>query len=386
VNTAAMECWGGAASNGKVFEADVVLLYPNRSGDSLSMHESAALEKIAEKLAGLKGYTFAGWYDPDVLYQGRIYFLPTSTVAGFEVARQLGIRHEDDLFGGVVPHGFVATKTIAHPLVHPGACGPSGWSGEFARRVGEVTLFGFSAFTANDAYRAGELVLQRGPARIKPANGVGGRGQKVARDLDELESALAIMGEGAISNLGVVIEENLDQVVTFSVGQVRLSDYRVTYCGRQRLTKDNQGAQVYGGSDLFFVRGDYDRLLRASLSPRARLAVVQARVYDAAAEEFRGLIASRRNYDVAQGFVAQTHRRSGVLEHSWRVGGASTAEIAALEAFSEDETLQTVGASSFEVYGTHEPPANATLYFRGVDDRVGAITKYTVLDRDADCP
>ena len=156
--------------------------------------------------------------------------------------------------------------------------------------------FGFSAFTLRDARRAGALVLERGPA-VKPANGVGGRGQIVASTSDELDAALAGLGEAEISRHGVVVEQNLASVTTFSIGQVRMSGLRATYYGKQCLTKDGQGLDAYGGSDLVVARGDYEPLLRLVLTPEVRLAIDQARVYDAAAKEFPGFIASRRNYE-----------------------------------------------------------------------------------------
>ena len=75
----------------------------------------------------------------------------------------------------------------------------------------------------------------------------------------------------------------------------------------------------------------------------------------AANECFDGFYASRRNYDVAQGRDTAGHPRSGVLEQSWRAGGASCAEMGALEAFRVDPSLRTVRATTREVYG--EAPA-----------------------------
>jgi hypothetical protein len=97
---------------------------------------------------------------------------------------------------------------------------------------------------------------------------------------------------------------------------------------------------------------------------------------------FPGLFASRRNYDVAQGLDAGGRRRCGVLEQSWRAGGASGAEVAALEAFRAEPALRAVRASTGEFYGEREtpPPPHATVYFRGVDERVGPITKYAVVE------
>ena len=60
---------------------------------------------------------------------------------------------------------------------------------------------------------------------------------------------------------GLALERNLDDITTYSVGQVRRDDLTGTYCGTQRATPDNAGATVYGGSDLLVVRGDYGVLL-----------------------------------------------------------------------------------------------------------------------------
>jgi hypothetical protein len=68
-----------------------------------------------------------------------------------------------------------------------------------------------------------------------------------------------------------------------------------------------------------------------------------------------------------------------VLEQSWRAGGASGAEVAALEAFRADPGLRAVRASTFEIYGQcHAPPPGAVVYFCGEDERVGSMTKYAV--------
>jgi hypothetical protein len=73
----------------------------------------------------------------------------------------------------------------------------------------------------------------------------------------------------------------------------------------------------------------------------------------------------------------------GVLEQSWRIGGASGAEVAALEALNDDPALQGVRASTTEVHGPDVPvPDGAILYFSGVDDHLGPITKYAELHRD----
>jgi hypothetical protein len=72
-------------------------------GEELSEHEAAALAYSASRIAALKGYSYAGEYDPARSYDGPVYFVPRDTLIGIETARTLGIRTEDSLFGGVAP-------------------------------------------------------------------------------------------------------------------------------------------------------------------------------------------------------------------------------------------------------------------------------------------
>jgi hypothetical protein len=358
----------------------VVVTYSPAGSDHAHPHEVVTQAALGRKLAALLGRDFAGEYDPSGRYPGRMYFVPGGTLVSGE-ARALGVRGEDDLFGGVVPHSFVATKTITHPLVEPDATAPAGWSHHFARRVSGMVLPGFSTFTLSDARRAGARLLGLGPVRIKPARGCGGRGQVVAAGPAELEVALGAAAAMDLFRDGLVLEQDLADITTYSVGQVRVAGLWATYHGTQRATTSNTGAGVYGGSDLFIVRGDYDDLLELDLSPEVRLAIAQARVYDdAAMQEFPGLFASRRNYDIVRGLDAEGRWCSGVLEQSWRLGGASGPEVAALEAFAADPTLRAVHAWCVEAYGKAESPPGAIVHFCGVDVIIGPITKYTIVE------
>ena len=155
--------------------------------------------------------------------------------------------------------------------------------------------------------------------------------------------------------------------------------------GFQRLTHNNRGAEVYGGSALTVVRGDFDALLAQDVSPEIRLAIGQARRYNAAVIAcYPGFFASRNNYDIVLGRDAAGRSRSGVLEQSWRLGGATGAEIAALEIFRNQPGRDRVCASAIEIFGeSPPPPMHATVYFCGNDPRVGRLTKYTVVETDA---
>lgn len=359
-----------------------VVLY--RCGKHEAEHERAVHVELARRLAGLLGRQFLGEYSSSARYDAGLYFVPTDTVVGVENARQMGIRGEGDLFGGVVPQAFVATKSITHPLIRRGARAVKGWSAGFSQRLGGAVLAGFTAFTMADAHQAGMRLLVHGPVQVKEVLANAGRGQWVIATADELADVLAGLDEGEIARVGLVLEEHLEEVSTYSVGQVRVGELMASYYGTQRLTEDNTGAIVYGGSDLVVTRGGFDALLRLDLPGAMQLAVRQAEVYDAAASVcFPGLLVSRRNYDVIAGVDAQGRRRSGVLEQSWRIGGASSAEIAALEALGAAPGRQVAYASSFEAYGSKpEVPPGVTPLFSGLDPEVGLITKFVMVEAD----
>jgi hypothetical protein len=357
------------------------VLYSTASAEHRTGHEHASRKWVAEKLAALKDYEFAGEYDAKAHYDGPLHFVPNDTLVGLERARALGIHSEHDLFGGAVPSPFIATKTITHPLVGADAVRPDGWSHAFSTRVRDAVFPGYSAFTLHDARLAAERVLESGPARIKLGRGVGGFGQEVISSAAEIDGALGNVDQGDLRRHGVVIERNLEEVTTFSVGYVLVSDLVATYCGTQRVTTNRAGAEVYGGSDLIVVRGDYDALLELELAAVMRLPIEQARKYDvAASHEFPDFIASRRNYDVAYGVDGDGRPCSGVLEQSWRIGGASAAEVAALEVFRAKPDARAVRAATVELYGETEAPKQATVYFRGSDQSDGPIIKYTIVE------
>jgi hypothetical protein len=311
------------------------------------------------------------------------YVVPDVTIASLEAARALGIRGEEDLFGGVVPFPFVAEKTITHPLIDATAAAPQGWRSEFPERVREVVLPGWSAFSSSDARVAGRRLLRGGDVRLKLASGIGGLGQFVARTEAELDAQLAAIAAGELT-AGVVVERNLVDVRTYSVGRVSVGSLRASYIGTQRSTRSRHGKDVYGGSAIEVARGGFEELDRLAADDGARRAIELARAYhEAALACFTGMFASRCNYDVAEGFDAAGRQCVGVLEQSWRLGGASGAEVAALEALNGDPMLQTVRASTTEVHGAGVPvPEGATLYFSGVDDHLGPITKYAQVHRD----
>jgi hypothetical protein len=358
----------------------VVALLPGGAGQ-LSEHERCTLLGFARELAALRGEDLAGFHGRGSSYPGHVYFVPHGTLRADE-ASELGIAGPDDLFGGVVPHAFIATKAISHPLVDPAAPAPAGWNPRFGWEIADCVLRGYTAFCVPDARAAGRQLLARGPVRLKPVRASGSRGQSVVHDGVELLHALHRMDGEEIATHGLVLEENLQELRTLSIGQVHAAGLTASYFGRQRATRNNRGLVVYGGSDLTLVRGGYDALLALQPAPEVVHALRQARRYDAAVRAcYPGFYASRCNYDVILGRDASGATQAAVLEQSWRAGGGTGPELAGLQRLQAEPRRHVVRAASVEAFGhSPEPPPGATVYYRGTDPHVGPMTKYTIVD------
>ena len=221
-----------------------------------------------------------------------------------------------------------------------------------------------------------------GAVRVKQALRDGGKGQTVITSIAELDELLETLSVETIATFGLVLEENLRRVTTLSIGQVTVDGLKIAYHGTQRTVMSNKREHVYAGSRLVCIRGGWEALDHLPMPPAVRLGLAQARSYDRAANEFQGFIASRRNYDVGQGLDGEGQWRSGVFEPSWRSGGASTAELAALTAFARDPSLHVFEASTVKDFGrARAAPRHALIHFVGDDSEEGPILRYTMVTR-----
>lgn len=358
-----------------------VVLYRNDA--HLPEHEAVVHRDIAMRIADLMDVPFDGDYAPARHHGKPCYLVPSRTLVGPEVREQLGVKDEMDFFGGCVTDGFIATKAITHPLVNTQACRPAAWSEDFGRQVKRATLPGYTAFSTADLREAAVRLLADGsPIRLKPVLCTAGRGQHRIRSIKELEYALSGQDIAQLEEYGMVLETQLDDVATYSVGQVRLPGLTASYVGTQCLTRDNHGEEVYGGSQLCFARGGYADLLQLPLEDDFRQAIALAACYDNAASAcYPGFMASRRNYDIATGVDGSGRRQAGVLEQSWRIGGASRAEIAALEVFSAEPECRTLRAETLELFGPDAvAPSHAIETYSGHDPDLGLIRKYVMVE------
>jgi hypothetical protein len=82
---------------------------------------------------------------------------------------------------------------------------------------------------------------------------------------------------------------------------------------------------------------------------------------------------------LVRGIDGQGQRRSGVFEASWRSGGATTAELAALTEFAANTERQIIHVSAVREFGERRnAPPGADIHYCGNDPRDGPMLRYTV--------
>src|SRR3954449_4958329 len=113
----------------------------------------------------------------------------------------------------------------AGALLSPRGCGrsccrarPS--SAAAIGRGRESGLPGYTVVSDRDARVAVGRMLTRGPVRLKKPASASGRDQTVVATWNELDAALEKVTEDEMATYGLVLEENLRQVRTLSIGEI----------------------------------------------------------------------------------------------------------------------------------------------------------------------
>jgi hypothetical protein len=294
---------------------------------------------VGERLAGLLGGKVC-----NIENSGNDrYFLPHAALTK-SVSEPMGIRTEDDLFGGVVEIASHRDKAILHPRVPDYEQNCIWHSSKFADLVSGAVLPGFSVFSAADAHRALRQLQAEGyVVRGKDPTRDGSGGQWVIKDEAHLNSIMASLPEEQILNHGLVLESNLETLETLSIGQIYLNGKFYSYYGNQESTTSPKGNQTYGGTTLTMMRGPFEDLAQSVDDPHLSRAIEQARTVYSAYSVYDPLI-SRANFDVVQGQTANHEFLSGVVDQSLRIGGATPAEVMAIEALQRDPSTKQVTA------------------------------------------
>ena len=147
------------------------------------------------------------------------------------------------------------------------------------------------------------------------------------------------------------------------------------------MTTDNRGEEVYGGSDLMVVRGGFAALPSLPFRTPSGVAVEQARRYDAAdsvaSRDVRLSAQLRCRPGPGRRRIVALRRPGAVVAHRRR-DRRRDRRARSLPGRSREAIVR---ASTFEIYGESEaPPSRAMVYFRGIDERIGPLTKYALAE------
>ena len=307
--------------------------------------------------------------------RGKTYYVADKTIVlefseNQKLIKDALIESEKDFFGGIVPRAYQSTKAIMHPLVSREAACPLGWSHEFSQELVhlELVLPGFTVFNIEDIRTAFNHLYDKGvyQIRLKDPLGYLGMNQFVVTSFQELEQFISdkIVDNEKLQQYGLVVEENLcpEDLKIYSVSFVTVAFHQVQCIGVQRFS---QG--LYAGTDFVIMQtGKYilpELLARVGIFNKedAQVIIDKALLFRALLNKHIPEIKTARfNLDIVSGIASiysnstcELVKRFALLEQSFRVGGASAAEIWGLE------------------YLLCHPSVDAVC---GVDSRLGSIS------------
>lgn len=259
------------------------------------------------------------------------YYVPFAAVNA-ELATAHNISGDGDLYGGIVQSPHHADKAILHTLATEDAEHPEWYSTEFAQSVSDVVLLGYTVFSQEDAVSAFRLMSEKSLCvRLKDPANTGGLGQHLIRSVADLYNALSMYGD-RLSQTGIVLEVDLHNHATITIGHVDIHGDRYSWYGRP-YDVQHEGAMRFGGNELTVTRGDIGSLFEQSTGPEEHLAIEQSmRVFQA--YDLLGAKVSRITLDVVQGTTCRGMFVSGVTDPSLRPSASSAAEVRALEEFA----------------------------------------------------
>jgi hypothetical protein len=347
--------------------------------------------RIVEKIASI--FERFGGID-----QGKTYYVADTTIVlefreNQKLIKDAFIESEKDFLGGIVPRYHHSTKAIMHPLVSREAACPLGWSHEFSEELVHLDLVlpGFTVFNIEDIRTAFNDLSYKGvyQIRLKDPLGVLGMRQFVVTSFQELEQFISdqIVDNDQLQQYGLVVEENLcsEDLKTYSVSFVTIGSHQVQCIGVQRFS---QG--LYSGTDLVIMQTG-KRILPELLAQVGIFNNEDAQVIIDKALLFRALLnkhipeikIARFNLDIVSGIASiysngtcELVKRFALLEQSFRVGGASAAEIWGLEYLLYYPSVDAVCASTYYRYGdeAYQTVSGEENLYCGVHNRLGAIS------------
>lgn len=310
---------------------------------------------IAQRIAHHMGLP----YKPAPLFhtspEENAYIVPGVTLDTATAAKLL-IKNEADIYGVAVPNFDMIGKSILHQTVSSNA--PPFYDSAFARIVEQngLVLPGITGFSAQDLLDSYRVVgAPSSGLRLKQSNESDGNGQHEIMGIEHLRELLNAIGPSELANHGAIIEPNLKQKRTNSVGFFKLGSDQYVFVADQLNGNADERDMYLGGENIVVTRGEFqalDDLLMRLRDPRQEIVSKAMGFLKHYFEYFPNSMTSRLSVDVLSGSHAGFGKLSGVTDITGRLGGLCPATILAAQHLQDNPRHEAVVA---EVHLNYHP-------------------------------
>lgn len=322
---------------------------------------------VGRDIADHLGLPYVG--DSQSVQRAADYYPVLARTITREQARILGAENTDDFYGLAVEDLNVVGKSILHPSVSRRH--PAFHREQFAMHVLGQTLPGITGFSKEEilmGYDTGyadalDEALDYGEygLRMKLPNESDGVGQFTVYSKADVASILEGIDDRDIREQGLVLEADVRNPETISVGFAKIGQEQLSFIARQkdaRVWVDHNGRKVeqnrYGGAHVVVANGPLQLLLQATeVSSHDRAAVEKALVFQEAYQRTYDPLASRLSFDVIFGEGKTGKSLSGISDITGRLGGTCPALMRAAEEFQRDPSVQMVATEVSLNYTPH---------------------------------
>lgn len=248
----------------------------------------------------------------------------------------------EEFYGALVEDRSHVGKAILHPALSRNV--PRFYSSEFAQRVQDFVIPGFTAFHKADVAEAFPGIQNdEYDYRLKLPDESDGYGQFPIHDTASLQRILESLNGHEVAEKGVVLEANLHEPTTISVGYAMLGRDQYSFIAHQK-NDDSEGRSRYRGAEVTIIRGTLKGLtgITSPQSERGHAVEIARKFYDALS--LYNVVASRLSFDCLHGFDNNGYIRRGVTDITARLGGTCPALILAAHEFKKKPGIATVSA------------------------------------------
>ncbi|MEN9328743.1 MAG: hypothetical protein RI947_1551 [Candidatus Parcubacteria bacterium] len=289
---------------------------------------------VAQKIASKLGLPYTGEVADEP--HRNAFLVPQRTYVRGENIRPDIL--ESDFYGTLVDNIEHVEKAVLHPSVSSRI--PPYYSTEFADRVSGFVLPGLTAFSKDDMLSA-YINLQREhpiPYRLKLPDQSDGHGQFIIASEEDLKQYLESMSSKEIALKGLVLEPQLQDPQTISVGYCVLGEDAYSFVSFQKNDTGEDGRMRYAGAEVMVVRDGMDELSQvvdhldsSGHSVTHVDEAIQASIGFHQALSLYNPVSSRLSFDHVRGLDGTGAMRGGITDITGRLGGTCPALIMAIE-------------------------------------------------------